>query len=116
MTVTTRKTAAKKAAAPDTNGHKITTKIITVTPAKAEEMLTHSKHNRKLSWRDVDHWAREMTEGRWHLNGDRFSALQVSNSEIVNFVDEHPELLDAVKFAQAHYRDADVPSLGVAAY
>ena len=50
------------------------------------------------------------------LNAERFAGITVSNQEIVDFVGAHPDLLDAIKFAQSVYQEADIPSLGVAAY
>jgi hypothetical protein len=200
MATRTSKTAVENKAA--TNGeHKITSRIVTVTPAKAAEMLEHNTHNRKINSRDVDKWAIEMTEGRWELDGDairfdaegallngqhrlsavvksgttqkflvlsglptetqinmdtgrrrtagnalelsgfsgysaalaatarigvrvarsglnaeRFIGITASNQEIVDFVNAHPELYDAVKYMTAIYRNADIPSVGVGAY
>lgn len=56
--------------------------VIALTPEFAQELLDHNKMNRviRLDW--VDYLATEMTEGRWHINGDTL------------VIDEEGELMD----------------------
>lgn len=42
----------------------------TITPKKAMDWLKRNVHNRPLSQRTVDHYARAMTAGQWKFNGD----------------------------------------------
>lgn len=44
--------------------------IETITPERATEILEKNKNNRRLQERHVKVLAKEMTEGRWKLNGD----------------------------------------------
>jgi hypothetical protein len=40
-----------------------------ITPAMAAEMLAHNDRNRRLDKEKVAEYARDMSTGRWHLNG-----------------------------------------------
>lgn len=43
---------------------------VTITPADAERMLKLNTSNRPVNWNHVRYLAREMSLGRWKLNGD----------------------------------------------
>ena len=44
--------------------------IVTVTPAMAQEWLTHNEVNRNIRQHDVEKYARSMIRGRWTLTGE----------------------------------------------
>lgn len=46
------------------------TEIINLTPAMAEDLLAHAAANRKPSRKLVAAYSRDITEGRWTLNGE----------------------------------------------
>lgn len=44
--------------------------IMTITPDTARDWLTRNTHNRKLRWALIDTIARDITAGKWVLNGE----------------------------------------------
>lgn len=74
--------------------------IQTITPQYAKELLTRNNNNRPINKIHVERLAKEMTEGRWKLNGDticinenkiidgqhRLSAVVLSGETIVSLV------------------------------
>lgn len=48
----------------------LTMQLETLTPTVAEQMLSHNTRNRKSQIATVKHYARQMAEGLWQLNGD----------------------------------------------
>ena len=49
------------------------TKIINVTPEKAEEFLLHNTNNRHIRKEAVESYARDMAAGKWALTGQGIS-------------------------------------------
>lgn len=39
-------------------------------PEEATEILQHNDHNRRVDWRVIDHYARQMSDGLWTFAGD----------------------------------------------
>lgn len=52
------------------NTTRVTTRLVDVTPAMAEEWLGHNNRNRHIRNAMVNAYARDMTAGRWELNGE----------------------------------------------
>ncbi|ASR77243.1 helix-turn-helix DNA-binding domain protein [Mycobacterium phage Avocado] len=48
----------------------ITSKVVTLSPADARDMLTRNTHNRPPREGDVLKWAAEMEAGLWQMNGE----------------------------------------------
>lgn len=55
--------------------------IITVTPALAEVLLTHNPDNRNIRPVKLGHYAADMINGRWVLNGE---TIKVSREGLIN--------------------------------
>lgn len=51
-------------------GKNPTARIETISPAQAEQMLAHNTHNRTVNRPRVNDLARDMTAGRWQVNGE----------------------------------------------
>lgn len=61
--------------------HKITTTLVTLTPALARVLLEANPDNRVLSDMYVDNYARDIDNGNWALNGE---AIVVSRDGLLN--------------------------------
>lgn len=53
--------------------------VIEVTPKIAEESLRYNPNNRRIRQTVVDAYARDMKEGRWHLNGETIKFDHLGN-------------------------------------
>lgn len=51
-------------------GNGLSAIVVTVTPEMAELMLAKNQSNRRIKEPRVELYARAMTDGRWHLNGE----------------------------------------------
>lgn len=52
------------------NAPAVTVEIIDVSPATAEDWLSRNSRNRNLRKSVIDSYARDMSAGHWHLNGE----------------------------------------------
>lgn len=54
--------------------------VMDVSPEQASEWLKNNDHNRNLNAKIVADYARQMTDGRWHLNGE---AIKISEDGVL---------------------------------